>query len=302
MQVKECYNVEEKDEKANKDDEERLLAYAISGNYPIIEDLLCARDYDAFLGVLVDPLITGFASFKRLQEGVELTSGRPTQSKTRSTEVHHMQFFMPHGASVALMRYKTSAQSTKFYPEGADGRGSVGISIFKEGAVLPKLDDEPPLAAFTYPWKNMEEVKTTILSMQENYPDHMNVGQHEEWEQWFEEAPTSPADVALADQPLFHLQPSSHLAADLPPQRDLRTADRSIMDPPNRPMLQPVTHAGYTPAERRAAVGCLLEGVFLSCTVIIDMCTSSVVTISEVLVWLNISMTRLQFGSLCEAV
>ena len=81
------------------DDVDRLQAYAVGGGFPIIEDLPVTYNFDEHLGIHVDrDKITGFASFRRLQEE-PTAAGRPTQSRTRSAEVHVLQF-----CRVALIR------------------------------------------------------------------------------------------------------------------------------------------------------------------------------------------------------
>ena len=149
-QLKKCYNYEEVEENADADDVDRVQAYAGNGGFPILEDLAVAYGWDTHIGAHVDTdKITGFGSFRRLQED-PTAAGRPTQSRSRSAEVHRLQFFKPRGSPVAMMRYKASAQSKTWYPAGADGRKAVGIAIFKEHAVLPDLADIPPLAALGF--------------------------------------------------------------------------------------------------------------------------------------------------------
>jgi hypothetical protein len=261
-QLKKCYNIEEAEENADMDDVDRLQAYTVGGGFPIIEDLAATYDYDEHIGVHVDKdNITGFASFRRLQEE-PTAAGRPTQSRTRSAEVHVLQFFKPRGSDKALMRYKTSAQSRVWYPPGPDGTGPPGIEIFKEGAVLPGLADIPPLAEFKRPWKREEEVKEAILNMHNAHPHHMTPEQHEEWVQFFLAVPESADDVEFAARPLYRLEPRHELARDdLPPPMD-SGVDRSVLDPPNRPLVPPITDRNFPPGARKRMVEDILTGAF----------------------------------------
>jgi hypothetical protein len=263
LQLKRCYNGEEKEETEDTGNVERTHAYMASGSFPIIDDIHATFDFDAHIGILVDPELTGYASFQRLIANSN-SRGRPSIAKQKSTEVHHMQFFKPRGANVAIMRYKTSAQSTKWYPEGANGRDTEGIPIFLVDAVLPALDITPPLADFNLPWKNSELVQATILGMREKHRHHMNDAQHAAWVRFFQNIPESPEVVPLADLPLCRLRASCGLALRHPtPPRGAAAPDRSVLDPPNAPPVPPMTHSAWNTAARRSEVNDLISGAFL---------------------------------------
>jgi hypothetical protein len=264
VQVKTCMNAEELAETEDTGNVERTEAYKASGSFPIIDDVKATYDFNAHIGELVDPEIAGYASFKRLIPSSN-NRGRPSLAKQKSTEVHHMQFFKPRGQNVALMRYKTSAQSTQWYPEGANGRDNVGIPIFLVDAVLPGLDITPPLADYHAPWKNSEEVKAAILGLREAHPHHMSDAQHDAWVTFFDSIPESPHDVALADLPHCRLRARSELALrhPPPPPPGARAPDRSVLDPPNVPPVPTMTHSAWNTAARRSEVDDLLSGTFL---------------------------------------
>jgi hypothetical protein len=260
LQLKKCFNVEEIEELRDADDGERAHDYIASGSFPIIDDIKVTYDFKEHIGDKVDPELTGYASFKRLIPNRD-PQGRPRLASAKSTEVHYMQFFKPPGATVAVMRYKTSAQSTIWYPAGANGRDNVGIPIFKEGAELPGLSDTPPLADFMKPWKNEEVVKDAILSLHEKHPQYMNAAQGERWIDFFESIPESPQAVALKDRPHTRLKHRPELALRVPsPQRGARAVDRSVLDPPDAPPLPTVTYAAWNPAARRSEANDLLDG------------------------------------------
>jgi hypothetical protein len=212
LQLKKCFNVEESEElrDADEDDGQRAQDYVASGSFPIIDDIHVTFDFKEHIGDKVDPELTGYASFKRLLPNSD-PRARPRLATAKSTEVHYMQFYKPQGATLAVMRYKTSAQSTKWYPEGANGRDNVGIQVFKEGAELPGLGDTPPLADFMQPWKNETEVKAAILGLHVKHPQYMNAVQHEEWIDFLDNEPESPQAVALKNRPHFRLKPRAEL-------------------------------------------------------------------------------------------
>ena len=194
-QLRLCYSHDETEESLAGGDEESRAEYQAGGGFPFIADLAVTYDFDKHIGEQVDKdNITGYACFRRLFD--EPTgAGRPTQSRTRSTEVHHVQLYKPVGGELAELRYKTSAQSRTWYPLGANGRDAKGLKIFVEHPVLPELDDPPPLAPISNPWKKQDVVKACILGMHDLLPHFMNEGDHEKWVDFFAGVPQSSADV-----------------------------------------------------------------------------------------------------------
>jgi hypothetical protein len=228
------------------------------GGHPRIVDLPCAFDYDAHIGEHVDSTyISGFGSFKRLV--TEPGHTRPTLQTTRSMEVAVLQFFLPEGSDLAKCRYKTSSGSDCYLPIGANGRNDIGIHIFKADVTLPDLDVKPPLAEFSYPWKNMEEVTNQLTTMHDSKPLFQTKQQQDKWIQFFHDAPESSSAVPLADQPGWELRAAPALTHS---PFDARGGEGSMYDPPARPAVDSVTDRDYPPGQKKKDVAAQLAGAY----------------------------------------
>ena len=151
-QLKKCFAIEAKEHAPEVPSE-----YEATARFPIIEDIEVAYDFKRFFAGLADRTFAGFSSHCRLFH--DDATGQVAQFNRESTEVHHLNFFLPlTGPNVAMLRYRTSSQSWFYLPEGADGRKAVGIRVFKEYAVLPGLEDIPQLADFDLPFKIQEDI------------------------------------------------------------------------------------------------------------------------------------------------
>jgi hypothetical protein len=221
-------------------------------------DLACAFDYDALIGKHVDSEnVSGFGSFKRLV--TEPGHTRPTLQTVRSMEVAVLQFFVPEGSDLAKCRYKTSSQSECYLPTGADGRNDIGIHIFKEGVTLPGLDVKPPLADFSDPWKNKEEVTNMLTTMHNIKPLFQTQQQQDKWIEFFHDAPESSSAVPLADQPSWELRAAPALRQST---YDARGGEGCMYDPPARPEVDSLTDRDYPPGRKRKDVAAQLAGAY----------------------------------------
>jgi hypothetical protein len=254
-QLRKCFA---HDEQTAGDDDDAKQLHKRQGGHPRILDLHCTHDYDSFIGESVDTdNVSGFGSFKRLH--TERGNSRPTRQESRSTEVSHLQFFVPVGSELAKCRYTTSSQSNTFLPQGADGRSDIGIHIFKEGTILPDLDVKPPLAGFSVPWKNKEEVTEMLTTLHEKKPDYQSLAQQREWTRFLKDAPAESGDIALSEQPLWELRPASEL---VPSTNEDRVGTRCIFDPPDDPPVPSMTDRDYPPAQKRKDVARQLAGAY----------------------------------------
>jgi hypothetical protein len=218
-----------------------------------------------------EPELSGFGSRLRLFRDPKNPS-RVIRDTKRSSDVMFINIFKRKGERLAQLRYKTSAQSQHWHPDHCNGSTNEGLHIFKEGAILPGLDEVPQLEEFKSEFKNEEDVKKTILGLHAQFPEMMTKKRHLEWVQVLEFRPQTSAEICHGDLPRFTgLQPRGTLLplghSDLERAEPVQTrldvirsehegaTDRCDLDPMDDPILDSMTsrNPGLTKADRAHA-------------------------------------------------
>jgi hypothetical protein len=157
------------------------------------------------------------------------------------------------------MRAKTSLQAKTWFPKGAERNNQKGVALLDPSKPpLPRLlDHSPQLAEFVVPFKREDDVFRTILEMREKHPDHMTQEQHVEWAGFIQKRPHNVRDVAPSDLPTqtLHARPADAEAGGGPTALRTRPTDRSALDVAEDPIVSSLTHAGFTPAEKKRLLG-----------------------------------------------
>lgn len=145
--TREAFNGDYNTAQLSAEDEQE---YVVQGGKPIIRQLPCNRDYDAYFSKVANSEMEGFGSCYRL---IKDASGQLQKHEVRSAEVMYMRYFLDKNSTVASMTYKTAAQYQTWH-----GSTNGPIKVFNDAVKtvedLPALNEVPQLDPFTFTHAN----------------------------------------------------------------------------------------------------------------------------------------------------
>ena len=256
--------------------------YIVQGGEPIVKEMQCTHDYDAFFDLLKNKHLKGYGSAKRLYENSE---GVIDFGVAASSEVMIMNFYKPLGSDVAKMRYKTAAQYDDTHYLPSEG-GSLDVFDPQEVSALndlPGLGEAPPLARFKFHKKKKsdEDVRKgkpavskmaasakVILDLRHSHPGHVSAEDHMWWVEEIKKWPKHEDDVdALSTDthPLYGPMPRTRAIAALHQGPLLLSASASgcSHDPRAIPFVASVTDSAAGKKAKDSEAAALVAGTYM---------------------------------------